>query len=486
MATRAGVLSLWVSVALGLTTDAATAQGYNTYFSFSGPKSVFVGQTGIYSMLFGLDTTNPPSGITSNTELYSGYVDFGAGQQRTIPPVRLSTVPGTKDEKYRTFTYQYTQEGTFQAQGFLSLHDEVCTVDGCAPYDRTFQTNILSVTAYSPNTVNDHAKLMVESARAKLIASGNTNPSDLEIARLAYSEAILFRERDAATSANPAYRDVEYMLRGYAGGLLLRSASPGEFGSDGDLANDLANASGPVGSVIYNGTKLWDYLTGQSSSSNGLPASPPGGIESNLHGWLSGLSGDSFDELLSDPTYDEPIAKPSSADNPIMPDGKLFTSATGPGAFNPDYFLFDVQPGERYYIDPIAGTTDMFAVGGNLFRTLVVPFSSGYAAGSLLLGYSGKEVAINPGELFEFTTGGFGGVSEFYLKGVRDTDTPLVVDVSFSDAGRVLVLHQSGTAAVATVPEPAAWQLMCAGLLVGGFGMRRRMQQQSRATRRST
>ena len=72
------IRTLLALLTLALST-AATAQGYNTYFSFSAPTEAFVGQQATYSLLFGLNTTHPPAGITSNREVYSGSVNFGNG-----------------------------------------------------------------------------------------------------------------------------------------------------------------------------------------------------------------------------------------------------------------------------------------------------------------------------------------------------------------------------------------------------------------------
>ena len=301
--------ALFVTVA-SLLAIPSVSFSYTIQFSLNTSPSAFVGQSATFTLQFLMELSNPPPGVVSVGENYSGAIDFGDGSTQPFTFNLFAPIPAA-DSEIKTFSHRYAAEGRYTSSASFNIIDTVCTTDDCFTSSRQFQTKASTVAVYSPESTNDYVELALANARRALEQAGTTNPTDIELARQGFLEAIRLREQNVDTSQSPILRDAEYMLRGYAGGLLLHSLDPSQFGTDpyggpGDLSNDLVNACGPLCAALYNAKKMWNDFLGNGSSSNNLPASPPGGMEANTRGFLEGLKGGSPTDLTRDATYRRP------------------------------------------------------------------------------------------------------------------------------------------------------------------------------------
>ena len=156
----------------------------------------------------------------------------------------------------------------------------------------------------------------------------------------------------------------------------------------------------------------------------------------------------------------------------ILPDGRLAPNSSNNSLFNPDFSTFDVLPENEYTLDPPGGVGHVYSVAGNTFRTVRVPFASGWSDNDLRLVFGAFTFLLAQGTTFDFTTYVPGGVTTFGLLDVHMLGLdPFLVDVSFTQAGRAFVVHQE---VAPTVPEPTSVLLLASGLTLGVALRRRR------------
>ena len=321
--------------------------------------------------------------------------------------------------------------------------------------------------------------LALSNARGDLAKQGNANPTDVEIARQATYDAINLREQNASTSVDPSYRDAEYLLRGYTGGLL--ASDPSQFASTGDPSNDFADLTGPAGAAYHNLVKIKNDLLGLTNSSNSLPASSPGGMEANAFGFFAGLSGVSLEDLASSSsTYINPIVTPKTTPaDPLLP-----KASPGPNLddtrVNPNVFELDVSPHETVYFDPATANAYIFSVAGNEVADLTLPTDLGGPV-DVQYGICSQRVAPGGVLVFQDSCSADGTGSDFGSFSITDVDLlngdPLVLGLDFVEAGRVIVFEQALSIAAASagptsVPEPSSI-VLCAAATLMGVGRRR-------------
>jgi hypothetical protein len=440
-----------------------TANSYSTFFQLSSPTSAFVGNPVPFVSHFALEINNPPTGVVSVTESYSGDVSFGDGSHGPVP----SNVLIDFGNRYSTAYHAYATSGFFGTSATYNLEDVItsCVGGSCfdTTYGRTFSASG-SITIYSAATALGYATRAVEQARLQLATTGNTNPTNLELANAAWHQAISIREEGgASTSSDPARRDAEYLLRGYAGGLLARS--PSMIGSDflSDPGNDFFNTLGPIATALYNSGKAINNFLDHSNAPGALPASSPGGMEANASGYLQGLQNVPIDQLLQALGYGTTAAdEGSTPENPIAPLGSTYPDDPTYNYLSSSLFGFDVIPGSLYFIDPEASDLFSFAVAGNTYSSLIVPISSGWDTNDLILNFGTFSSLLQQDQIFTFPA----GVSSFTLSGVNlHAGADFTVGTSFSQVGRVFEVTAQAATAVAAVPEPTTVVLLITGLI---------------------
>ena len=340
-------------------------------------------------------------------------------------------------------------------------------VDGTLSLDYTFDKK--SAGAYALEALQ----------AAKGLVGPGASPESL--AREFYRAAIRLRNSYAGSSENLNIRDVEYFARGYAGGLLLRH--PGELDAN-DASNDIANSSGPVGALIYNGVKELDNLAGIPIQGPGEePASEPGGLGANADGWLRGNKQQDLGDAIGEYFFDSSRASPSPSRPPppssrSAPWGRS-PSLEGGGDGLLSMFAFGVDgPGHPVYLDPEARAYNLFAVDGPAVRSVTVPGAGGPGDVWDLI-VDGSTFAYRPGSTFSFVDHGFAdGVHGFVL---GDPDPGLwgghfTTGLDFVGSGTAIVGQLRLPAAAATsVDEPSPVLLVVpAALGLVAFGRRGR------------
>lgn len=146
----------------------------------------------------------------------------------------------------------------------------------------------------------------------------------------------------------------------------------------------------------------------------------------------------------------------------------------------PGQFTFDAPEPRRWYDPPSADGFTYILEGGEFHAVGAPPGSFGFGVVKVFI--DGVEVAeLAPGEVFDFDAHGYDDVTQFDLRGISplvDPSNPMAFPtyLDFDDSATSLRMI-----AIAAVPEPRLWAMLCLGLLLVLSASRRQAQQRQRA-----
>ncbi len=145
----------------------------------------------------------------------------------------------------------------------------------------------------------------------------------------------------------------------------------------------------------------------------------------------------------------------------------------------PGQFTFDAPTPQRWFDPPSADGFTYKLEGGTFIAVGAPPPSLGFDSVTLYI--DGVAVAeLDPGEVFNFLTEGFVGITTFDLRGIEPlidpanpTAFPTYLDFTPGATGLSMT-------AIAAVPEPGQWAMMLFGLLFVAAAFRRSVRVETR------
>lgn len=292
----------------------------------------------------------------------------------------------------------------------------------------------------------------------------NLSGSDVSRANQGYGSVIELRNFDPVTaSQNTALRDAEYKLRGYAGGGSNRNGEPLDTSSGGAVFQDVANRSGPIGTAVYNGIKVFNDSIGRNTAgSDQLPNSRPGGFDANFEGFRDGLLGTPLNDSIGSPKIEPPASAPSKdKDMPSQPTIRL-------SGLSSQVDLFNVLPQSNSisYFDPKEGNLIIFGVTGNRFTGVELPFDIFTNNAKIHVGNSIFSLSSN--EFIDFNAIDPLGFNGFFISGLADF-SPAGRELEFglrfiSSDNAIVAIASADGQRLSAVPEPPTLLLFVLGL----------------------